>query len=75
MKAQYVYNQANNTAFNQYSNEQQMQPMMAPMGLPQVNMDTIEQLQNFDKLPVDPIDSRILYLLCLLHKGGQISAM
>ena len=69
-----MYNQPNSNVYNQYTNEQQMQPMMAPMGLPQVNMDTIEQLQNFDKLPVEPIDSKILYLLCLLHKGGQISA-
>lgn len=34
---------------NQNVNEQQMQPMMANMGMSQVNMDsTIEQLQNFD---------------------------
>ena len=52
--------------------------MMVPMGLPQINMDSIEHLQNFDKLSnLDPeveLQSKILYLLCLLHKAGQISA-
>jgi len=57
---------------NQYTNEQQLQPAMVPMGMPQVSMDTIEQLQNFDQLP--SLDSKILYLLCFLYKSGQITA-
>lgn len=60
-------------SYNQYVNEQQIQPVMTNMGMSQVNMDSsIEQLQNFDQLP--SLDSKILYLLCLLHKSGQISA-
>lgn len=49
-----------------------MQPVMSNMGMSQVNMESsIEQLQNFDQLP--SLDSKILYLLCLMHKSGQIS--
>ena len=59
--------------YNQYLNEQQMQPIQSTMGMSQVNMDSsIEQLQNFDQLP--DLDSKILYLLCTMHKSGQISA-
>lgn len=46
---------------------------MSNMAMSQMNMEsTLEQLQNFDQLP--SLDAKILYLLCLLHKSGQISA-
>ena len=38
----------------------------------QMNMEsTLEQLQNFDQLP--SLEAKILYLLCILQKSGQIS--
>jgi hypothetical protein len=55
--------------YNQNLNVQQMQPVVSNMSMSQVNMESsIEQLQNFDQLP--SLDSKILYLLCLMHKSG-----